>query len=354
MHTSLFVSGQEGYGRFRIPALIVSSKGTVLAFCEGRRKASGLTGDIDLVLKRSLDGGKTWQPLQVVADDAGNTLGNPCPVVDRSTGTIWLPFTRSLGPDTEADIVNGASKEPTQVWLTRSSDDGLSWSKPVNITSTTKLPRWTWYGTGPGIGIQLPSGRLLIPSYHAEAETKIYRSHAIYSDDHGQTWKLGGIVGDHTSECQVVERADGSLLLNARSLEGRKWRSLSTSSDGGVTWSKPVLDENLPEPDCQGCLYKISDAARHDKVRWLFANPPGPRRKNLTVRLSYDEGKSWPISRLLFEGHSAYSSLAVLPDLSLACLYERGPKAYHDEVAFARFTLDWLSEGKDKKISNSK
>src|SRR5262249_19705236 len=155
----------------------------------------------------------SWQPLQVVADDGPNTLGNPCPVLDRSTGIIWLPFTRSLGQDLESQIVDGTSAGTTTVWLTRSADDGATWARPVEITAEAKRVDWTWYGTGPGVGIQLSDGRLLVPSYHAEAGTKAYRSHSIYSDDHGSTWKRGDTVQMQSSECQAVERTDGTVVL---------------------------------------------------------------------------------------------------------------------------------------------
>ncbi|MBI3466077.1 MAG: exo-alpha-sialidase, partial [Planctomycetes bacterium] len=157
---AVFVAGQEGYHSFRIPALIVSAKGTVLAFCEGRRNSRSDTGDIDLVLKRSFDGGQTWGPMQVVADDGPNTIGNPCPVVDRRTGTIWLPLTRNAGEDTQRQIEAGTSRESRTVWMTRSTDDGATWGRLVEITSSVKAPDWTWYATGPGCGIQLTSGRL--------------------------------------------------------------------------------------------------------------------------------------------------------------------------------------------------
>ena len=347
--TPLFISGTEGFGRVRIPALIVSQKGTVLAFCEGRRKPSGLTGDIEIVLKRSTDGGKTWQPVQIVADDGTNTLGNPCPVVDQTTGTIWLPFTRSYGPDTEDQIVKGTSKETTKVWLTKSTDDGATWAKPIDITESVRLPNWTWYGTGPGIGVQMPSGRLVVPSYHAEAGTGMYKSHMIFSDDHGANWKLGDTIGDYTAECQVAVLSNGSLLLNARTIEGGgEFRTVATSTDGGATWSKPVLDKNLSEPHSQGCIYVLSDGKHDGRRRLLFLNPPGPKRREITLRLSYDEGRTWPIAKKLDPGHSAYACLALLPDGTIGCLYERGDKSAYEKITFARCTLDWLTDEKEK------
>jgi sialidase-1 len=149
----VWVSGQDGYHTYRIPSVVVTPKGTVLAFCEGRKTGRGDAGDIDLLLKRSTDGGKTWGRAQVVWDDAGNTCGNPCPVIDARTGTIWLLMTHNLGTDTEAKVVGGTSTGSRTVWVTRSDDDGATWAKPVEITKDVKKPGWTWYATGPGVGI---------------------------------------------------------------------------------------------------------------------------------------------------------------------------------------------------------
>ena len=213
----IYTSGMDGYHTFRIPAVVVSTKGTVLAFCEGRKKGTSDAGDIDLVLKRSFDNGEIWQPMQIIWDDGTNTCGNPCPVVDSETGTIWLLSTHNLGVDHEGKIWDGTSKGTRTVWIMKSDDDGLSWSEPQDITASTKQPDWTWYATGPGVGIQLENGRLVIPCDHGVAVSRDYHSHVIYSDDHGKTWKTGGSVPDKTtSECQVVERNDGSLLINIR------------------------------------------------------------------------------------------------------------------------------------------
>lgn len=340
----LFVSGAAGYGRYRIPALVVTPAKTVLAFCEGRRKAAGLTGDIDLVLRRSTDSGATWQEPQVVADDGPQTLGNPCAVIDREDGTIWLAFTRSLGEDLEDQIVAGTSRGTTTVWIVSSRDDGRSWSPPREITSTAKQADWTWYGTGPGVGLQLRSGRLLIPSYHAHRQSGIYRCHALYSDDRGQTWKHGSVLGDHTSEPQCVERDDRSIAINARGTNQQGFRTVGTSTDGGVTWTQVELDKRLPEPGCQGSFLRLPPVRPREKSRWLFSNPPGPKRRELTLRLSTDEGQTWPVSRILDPGPSEYSCLALLPDGALGCLYERNPgPTYKPEVTFVRIPLGWLT-----------
>ena len=345
--TDLFVAGRDGYHTFRIPALLATSKGTLLAFCEGRKHGRGDSGDIDLVLKRSSDRGATWQPLQLIADDGPNTVGNPCPVVDRSTGTIWLPITRNLGRDTERQIVDRTGMGTRTVALMKSTDDGVTWSKPLDITAAAKDSTWTWYATGPGCGIQMRNGRLVVPCDHAVEGSKVKRSHVIYSDDRGATWKRGAALGDHTNECQVVERSDGSLLLNMRSYHQKNRRSVATSRDGGQTWSEVTLDETLIEPVCQASLIWLTEPWR-GKGRLLFTNPASTKREKLTVRLSYDEGTSWPIAKELHAGPSAYSALAVLPDGTIGCLYERGRKSAAEKITFARFTLEWLTDGKDR------
>jgi sialidase-1 len=333
----LFRSGTEGYHTFRIPSLLVTPKGTLLAFCEGRKRGRGDAGNIDLVLKRSLDGGKSWRPMQVIADDADNTVGNPCPVYDRSTNTVWLLLTHNLGKDGEKAIRDGTSKDTRRVWVMKSGDDGATWSKPVDITKDVKDPKWTWYATGPGVGVQLTSGRLLIPCDHTEAGTKTNRSHVIYSDDKGATWKLGGVLGEKTNECQVVERQDGSLLLNMRSYHGKNRRAVAISTDGGKTWSDVTLDDALIEPVCQASLIR----AGPDGL--LFSNPASKKREKMTVRLSDDGGKTWGAGKCLHEGPAAYSCLG-LADGDVLCLYERGKKSPYETITLARFSLGWLKE----------
>jgi sialidase-1 len=339
VQTPVFVSGEGGYHTYRIPSVIVTPKGTVLALCEARKAGRGDAGNIDLVQRRSTDGGKTWDKMQVVWDDGDNTCGNPCPVIDAKTGTIWLLLTHNIGSDTESAIVGGKSKAGRTVWVTSSTDDGLTWAKPTEITKDVKKPEWTWYATGPGIGIQLKSGRLLIPCDSKSEGGKVRESHVVFSDDSGKTWKLGGVVGPHCNESQAVELADGSVMLNMRTYQANNRRMVAISKDGGETFTKPVEDKALIEPVCQGSILRLPG----EKGGILFSNPASLKREKLTVKLSRDEGKTWAFAKELHAGPAAYSCLTVLPNGEIGCLYERGDKTAYDTITFARFTREWLT-----------
>jgi sialidase-1 len=342
--TPVFISGEDGYDTYRIPAVTVTQAGTLLAFCEGRRDGRGDSGDIDLLVKRSSDGGATWSPQSVVWDDGGNTCGNPSPVVDRATGTIWLLMTWNRGDDREPAIIEQTSNDTRRVFVTHSKDDGVSWAEPTEITEDVKKPNWTWYATGPGAGIQLSerhadAGRMIVPCDHIEAETKRYYSHVIYSDDGGQTWQLGGRTPDHqVNECQVVELSDNRLLLNMRNYDRSKHlRQYAFSNDGGESWSGQAFDPALPEPICQASIRMYQTGL----PLALFSNPADPdSRVNMTVRLSEDDGETWPRALVLHEGPSAYSDLAVLPNGDVGCLYERGDEHPYETITFATFALE--------------
>ncbi len=350
--TEVFVGGTEGYHTFRIPALIATAKGTLLAFCEGRKSGGSDAGDIDIVLRRSTDGGQTWSKLQVVADHDTNTIGNPCPVVDQSTGRIWLPLTWNLGTDAESQIMAGTSRDARRVYLTVSDDDGLTWAPLLEISDSARQPHWRWYATGPGVGIQLTrgphAGRLVIPANHSDHSDPArhpYRSHVLISDDHGKSWRLGGVVGEKTNESTIAELSDGRILDNMRSYQGQHRRAIATSEDGGETWSPVTLDEALVEPVCQASLLRYSFAGKDQKSRLLFANPASTGRQLMTVRISYDEGRTWPVSKLIYAGSAAYACLTKLPDESIGLLVERDG---YRKITFARFDLGWLTEGQDR------
>ena len=344
--TDVYVGDTEGYHTFRIPSLVVTASGTVLAFCEGRRNDRDDSGDIDLLLRRSEDGGQTWSPIQVVWNDPGNTCGNPCPVVDRYNGSVWLLMTHNLGQDLAPELHRGTAVGTRTVWVSQSKDDGRSWSKPVDITENTKKSSWTWYATGPGAGIQIDDGRLLVPCDHLLSTGQAF-SHVIYSDDHGETWAIGGIVpDDQVNECEVVDLGDGRVLLNMRNHgQGEKssWnrtRATSISKDGGMSWSSTSHDGTLLEPICQGSLRRVIESGKN---RFLFSNPASKStRENMTIRLSSDKCESWSHSRLLNSGWSGYSCLAQLSEGLIGCLYERGDHTPYERVTLARFNFEWV------------
>lgn len=344
----VFTTGSEGYHTFRIPSIIVTDRGTLLAFCEGRKAGGGDAGDIDLLLKRSTDQGKTWSDLQVVWDDADNTCGNPAPVVDRETGRIWMALTWNLGSEHERQIMAGTTRFPRRAFMTHSDDDGVSWDEPVPMPHL-RQDHWRWYATGPDKGIQLTRGahadRLVIPcnhSDHSDPDVHPWRSHVIYSDDHGRTWKLGDAVGEKTNESTIVELPDGSILDNMRSYHGRNRRAVAVSADGGETWGPVTLDEALLEPVCQASILRYSwpdSDSPTARSRILFSNPASTSRQRLTLRVSYDECKNWAVSRPLYGGPSAYSCLTKLSDGTIGVFFERDG---YRHITFVRLTLNWL------------
>ncbi|KAB2673882.1 MAG: exo-alpha-sialidase [Verrucomicrobia bacterium] len=347
--TNVFRSGAQGAHTYRIPALVATTRGTLLAFAEARKTGSGDAGDIDLVLRRSTDQGRTWLPPQTVWDDGSNTCGNPCPVVDRDSGTIWMLMTWNRGTDAESRIIAGQSQDTRRVFVANSIDDGLSWSKPREITSDVKRADWTWYATGPGAGIQIERGphrgRLVIPCDHIEAATRRYYSHAIHSDDHGLTWKLGGSTPrDGVNECEVVELTGDRLLLNMRNYhKSQRVRQQAVSGDGGMVWTDQRHVPELSDPICQASIRRHSWPEPGRRSVLLFANPAGGKREGITVRASFDEGRTWPVSRLLDPRPGAYSCLAILPDATIGLLYEAGDKGPYENLVFARFPLGWLT-----------
>jgi len=346
--STIWASGEQGYHTYRIPALAVTNAGTILAICEGRRDSSHDTGTIDLLVKRSTDGGASWSDQSVIWTDGENVCGNPAPIVDRETGTVWLLSTWNKGSDHEGMIIDGTSEDTRRVFVMSSEDDGLTWSAAREITATAKQPDWSWYATGPGSGIQLKhgphAGRLVMACDHIEKESRFYYSHVIISDDHGETWRMGGSTPRAgVNECQVVELTDGRLLMNTRN-ESRhiRQRQEAFSDDGGETWRDQFVRPDLFEPICQASLQRGPKTADGSPTL-LFANPSNPDdRSNLTVRGSDDEGLTWSYARELQPGPAAYSDLAVLGDGQILCLYEAGNDNPYERIDLARMTWDEL------------
>lgn len=371
----LFAAGEGGYPSYRIPALVVTPKGSLLAACEAR-KTRGDWSPIDILLVRSEDGGRTWSeprglgPLpgeerqnpaaRRPANAAGITNNNPLWIADQQTGAVHLLV----------------CQEYMRCFYSRSDDDGKTFTEPVEITAAFdpfhKQYDWKVLATGPGHGVQLPSGRLVVPVWLSTASgPSAHRPSVIttiYSDDHGANWQCGEIVANETdplvnpSESVAVALADGGVLLNMRSEAHAHRRAIATSPDGATKWTRPRFDDALVEPICMASLCRYSLPGKNTRGRILFSNPanlarndgkesPGTSRdrKNLTVRLSYDECESWPVAKTLEAGPSAYSDLAVGPDGVIYCLYEHTPraKAPGPSIVLARFNLAWLTDGKD-------
>lgn len=344
----IFKSGENGYNTFRIPSIVTSKKGTVLAFAEGRKNSSSDSGDIDIVLKKSYDNGQTWSDIIIIRDDGINVCGNPSPVVDRKSGSIYLLSTWNLGGDTESEIINETSEDTRRVFLLKSTDDGNSWSKPKEITSSVKKPNWTWYATGPVHGIQINKGnykdRLIIPCDHIESKTKKYYSHVIYSDDYGDNWKIGGITPqDYVNESTVAEIEGGGLMLNMRNYDRtQNTRKVSISHDGGETWGDIYGDKELIEPICQASLLRYSTRGREDNIM-LFLNPSHEKlRVNMTLKVSEDLGKSWVYSKVLYSGPSAYSDMTKLKDGRVGCLFEAGIQSPYEGIVFQTINYEHL------------
>lgn len=340
----IFKSGEGGYSNYRIPALITTKDGSLLAFCEARKDDRGDSGNIDMILKRSTDHGRTWSAPIVVWDAGDETAGNPCPVVDQRTGRIINVICWNLASDHGRDLHAGTSKDTRRVFQTHSDDDGLTWTEPKEITSDVKDASWFWYATGPGVGIQLTKGpnkgRLVIPANHSTEE--FYGAHTLYSDDGGDSWSVSNIIKPTVNESQVIELSDGRLMMNMRSqgvAETKRprngYRSIAFSTNGGESWTQPRFDKHLGDPRVQASIIRFDDETL------LFSNPNPPiqaergQRIRMTVRASKDDGKTWPHELLIDEGPSAYSCLTKTMDGKVGLLYEKDK-----DIVFATLTID--------------
>ena len=329
VQSTLFQAGEGGYECFRIPAVVRAKSGAILAFAEGRKESQEDYADVDLALKRSLDNGCTWSELRFIVDDGDHTMGNPCPIVDERTGTIHLLFCR----------------DNKQVLAMKSNDEGESWSAPVEISSSVIDRSFYFVFTGPGHGIQLSSGRLLAPSACAYGKRlhQVEGSYMIYSDDGGENWTIGGMVGrGMTDECEVVELADGRVYLTGRTQPKKRCRAYAHSDDGGLSWTAVSFAPALAAASCQGSIVRVSQSPPGDRNRIVMSNPANIYgRAELTLRMSYDEGVSWPVHKVLYEGSAAYSDLAVTAEGNILCLYEADD---YTRIACARVGIGWFTE----------
>lgn len=346
----VFESGREGYTSFRIPALLTTQQGTLLAFAEGREISSDHAAN-DIVLKRSEDSGMTWGNLQVVTEDGDNSLNNPQVVQEQETGRIMLMYQRFPQGFHEREVVPGLTGDTIcRSYILYSDDDGRSWSEPAEITASVKRPTFvTTVASGPGIGIQLQrgahAGRIIMP-FNQGPFTK-WKVYAVYSDDRGESWEYGEVAFNDSpgtgNEVQMVELSDGSVMLNSRSYQGDQVRKVAVSSDGGANWSGLQDEPALVEPECQASLLRYSFPEDGEVSRIVFANPASKdRRADGTLRVSYDEGESWEVSRPLYKGPFAYSSLARLRNGDIGVLFEKDEYA---TITLAIVPLDYLEGG---------
>lgn len=350
--TPVFVSGAEGYKSFRIPAIVSAPNGYLLAFAEGRVAGSGDFGDIDIVMKRSKDKGKTWSASQVVAGYDKLQAGNPAPVFDLSDpvfpkGRLFLFY--NTGNNHEGEVRKG--KGLREVWYVTSTDAGATWTEPVNITTQVHKPNmpdvhaayhfsedWRSYANTPGHGMQLTEGphkgRIYIAANHSAGDPKPqstdYQAHGFYSDDHGKTFKLSETISfEGSNEATAAEISGGRVMFNARNQQGDvRARIVAVSSDGGVKWDTTYFDHNLPDPVCEGSILTIGKNKKQNIL--AFSNAADTKnRDNLTLRISFDDGKTWAQQYVVDKSSAgerdftAYSDIVKTGKQTIGVLYER-------------------------------
>ncbi len=349
--TVVFENGKDGAASYRIPAIIKLKSGKLLAFAEARLKGSGDFGDIDIVLRTSVDKGRTWSQSAVVAENGSLQAGNPAPVVDEldpkyPKGRIFLFY--NTGNKTEQDVRRGLGTR--EVWFKTSTDEGRTWSEAVNITSQVKKSDWRSFANTPGHAIQLAKGkyrgRIFVPINYSKGgpqrDFSDYMAAGFYSDDHGRSFKISSDIGiPGSNEATAAEIGGGDILFNARNQKGdQKYRITARSSDGGETWQNVAFDKALPDPVCQGSLLTI------DGKTTAFSNNADQKdRNNLTLRISTDEGRTWA-KNYLIEGApdpkgrdiTAYSDIVMLDRKTVGVLYERDDykQIVVKAIAFAR------------------
>jgi sialidase-1 len=362
----LRAAGQDKTDTYRIPGLVTTSKGTLIAVYDNRyNNSKDLQEDIDIGMSRSTDGGQTWQPMRVIMDmgEYGgrsqrlNGIGDPCVLYDDKTNTIWVAALWMSGA-TEKDMLWWASKpgmkpeETGQFMLVKSTDDGLTWSQPINITEQIKNPAWQLLLQGPGRGITMNDGTLVFPAqFKADLGTKAvdggqYTCHStiVFSKDQGKTWQIGNGAKSNTTEAQVVELADGSLMLNMRDDRNRtnkgesNGRAVAITTDLGKTWTThPTSNSVLPESNCQASIISANLEINGKIQQVLFFSNPDSKtdRSHMTVKASLDGGLTWPKEYQVLlnaEKGYGYSCLSMVDSKNIGIVYEGVKELYFQKI----------------------
>lgn len=335
----LFVASEhENVECYRIPSLVTAPNGDLIAAIDERVPGcADLRGsrDINIVLRRSTDNGKTWSNIDRVVDfPDGQSASDPSMIVDEETGAIFL-FFNYMNLDTEKDVY--------YLYVVKSTDNGKTWGGPEDITAQIAKPEWheDFKFITSGRGIQTQSGRLLHTLVNIGKGVFLFGS-----DDHGGSWFLIDSPVKPADESKVIQLADGSYMINSRVNTGEGYRYVHISMDDGRTW-KTTPEKQLVDPGNNASIIRYSSVKNGaDKNRLLFSNSNNTKgRKNLTVRISYDEGKTWSAGRTIYSGGSAYSSMTVLENGEIGVFFE---KDNYQRNAFTSFSLSWLTDGKDQ------
>ncbi len=337
---------QDNVDTYRIPGLVTTNKGTLIAVYDNRYNGPvDLQADVDVGMSRSTDGGTTWEPMKVIMDmgkyggkpEEENGIGDPAILVDRNTGTIWVAAVWAHGHpgkrNWHASNPGVTPEETSQFILVKSEDDGLTWSDPINITSQVKKPEWQLLLQGPGKGISLKDGTLVFPAQFKDKD-RMPHSTIIYSKDQGATWKIGTGARPNTTEAQVVQLDDGSLMLNMRDNRGGA-RAVAITKDLGKTWEEHVSSRKaLIEPVCMASLISF-DHAEKGRILFFFNPNNEKRRTNMTIKTSFDQGVTWPSENQL-ELHEddcyGYSCMTVIDENHIGILYEGNKELFFEKV----------------------